>query len=164
MSSARQVPPHIVGVLIPFLRIALERAHYDLDERRINTRDPLFERYGTSCQHLMGEGAELTGERAFPSDDLVEDRSCSEDVGSLIDRRTEQLLRRQITVVTQDHPGLRRQIRGPGICVARNREAEQLHDPLAVEHDVVRFDVTVDDAHLVRDGEPAAQVFDNRQT
>src|SRR5678815_506179 len=106
------------------------------------------------CEHAMVRDVKITGERRLLGDDLVQHDTHSEEVASLVDRLTEQLLRRKIAVVTNDRRG----------HVAWSREPEYLHDPLPVDQDVVGFDVTVDDARIVRPGKSGAQVYDDFQT
>ncbi|HTJ20217.1 MAG TPA: hypothetical protein VL494_25820 [Steroidobacteraceae bacterium] len=92
LSRARQLLPHVIRALIPILRIAFERTHHNPHQRRIHAGDAFLQRYRAGRQHAVIHGPERTRKGLFPGNDLVEHRANGEDVASLIDHLTEQLL------------------------------------------------------------------------
>ena len=92
LSRARQLLPHVIRALILILRIAFERTHHNPHQRRVHARDAFLQRYRAGRQHPVIDGPERTRKGLFPGNDLVEHRANGEDVASLIDHLTEQLL------------------------------------------------------------------------
>ena len=89
-------------------------------------------------------------ERRPPSQQLVEHYAQREDVAAMVDARTlrSDLLGAHVQVGADELTALRQ---GRGVLDARQPEVPQLRPTLGREQDVLRLDVAVDDAGLVRD-------------
>src|ERR1043166_6024834 len=101
-------------------------------------------------------------ECALAAEHLVEDAAEGEDVGARVDLLAAQLLRRDVADRAHDHAGPRRADERRRLVVEaedvsrgvhlRQAEVEDLHAPRAGEVDVLRLEVAVDDAAVVRSG------------
>ena len=98
-------------------------------------------------------------ERQRPGDQLVEHDAERVEIRALVDVRAARLLGREVLRGADDRSRLRH-LRRAG---ARDAEVGHLDPPLAVDEDVVRLDVAVDEVLAVRDaqcGEDLARVVD----
>ena len=97
-------------------------------------------------------------ERALAGEDLVEDDAEGEDVGAGVERFAAYLFGRHVADGAEDQAGLGggafegafRRVRGQ----FRDAEVEDLGAAVAREKDVLGLEVTVDDAFVMRRGEP----------
>src|SRR6266540_4217247 len=96
----------------------------------------------------------------MPGHHLVDDCADAEDVGPVIHGLAANLLRRHVASSSQhrprsglgEWPGVPSDLVG-GLCELREPEVEDLDAPLPRHEDVVRFQVAVDDAFVMRGGE-----------
>jgi len=96
------------------------------------------------------EGVAL--ERNLAREQLVEHAPEGIDVGLFVDRLPAGLLRRDVVARAHDRPGDRHPV---DVDCMGDAEISDLRPPVAVEEDVLRLDVAVDEALVVREGEPA---------
>ena len=108
-------------------------------------------------QHAVNDlGDRRPLERQAAREHLVEHDAEREQIGTVIDRPSQRLLRRHVRHGPEHdprrrHPRHRRGFRGvAGFEEAGETEVEHLHAPAIVEHEVRALDVPVDDAGAVR--------------
>ena len=115
--------------------------------------------------HRLDRGVGL--ERLLPAEHLVEDEAEREDVGTVIDRMRADLLGRHVGRGAEHHAGLGLVTRDPdergfgGSHWHRHlgqTEVEDLHASFACDEDVLRFQVAMDDALVVRGCKPACDL------
>jgi hypothetical protein len=156
--------PEIAGGLKSLGRVLLETTIDDARERRWDVpfghrqiRRILFEDRGHRVR------CRLTVERAASREHLVEHRPERKDVGAMIRGHPADLLRRHVAERAQDDAGLRIGRRGRqgaqpgqrdvGLGQLGQAEVQNLHAPVCRDEDVLRLQVAVDDALVVRRGE-----------
>ena len=110
-------------------------------------------------------------ERATAGHHLVQDGAKREDVRSAVDLLSLRLLRRHVGRRTDDvtvvgepveslarRDGRRQRVHGLPLEELRQAEVENLHGPVARDHDVRRFEIPMDDARRVRLGQPVGDL------
>jgi hypothetical protein len=150
----------VLGGLDPELGILLERSPDDAREirRKIGSQGP-----GGHGIVTQDRGAHVGGGRAregsFPRGELVENDPKGEQIGARIDSLAAHLLGRHVANGAddlsrrRDRRRHRHGLRCVGhrlVCELREAEVEDLHPPLASDHDVRRLQIAMNDAALVR--------------
>ena len=144
------------SIVSPFLEAT---AHDPLDRWRRSRRELgsfVFEDRG------HGFGGRFAAERALPREHLVQHETQREDVGAVIDRFPADLFGRHVANSTDDGAGVRDGIGDRRESVGarhqrqfRDAEVENLQAAIASEKQVLGLQITMDDATLMRRGEPA---------
>ncbi len=141
--DALEIALHLVGALVPLVRILGERAHHDHIE--------LVRDVGPQRRGRLRRGGEvlhrdldrrLAVERRLAGQQLVEDDAERVEVGARVDLASLGLLGREVLRRADDRARLGHLARAG----ARDPEVRHLHAALAVDEDVVRLDVAVHDA------------------
>ena len=162
-----EIEGHVARGLESLLAALLQAmAHQPLESRRYghagsgDVRRVFLE----DRSHAVRRG--LPGERALPRQHLVEHRTKREDVRSSVGRLSAHLLGRHVASGAENGSrigGARERwragvvVRGRGVR-AREAEVQDLDPPVAGQEDVLRLQVPVDDALLVRGREPVRQL------
>ena len=154
----RQREAKIPGALETFCRLLLEAVRNDPPELRRNLRGG---RRGHRIllqhrQHRLGRALRM--ERPTAGQHLVEDRAESEEVGAMVDFAAPDLLRRHVTRRAEDDARLRAHGRRLRELHVRRRagrehrqaEVEDLDEAAVRQKDVVRLEVAMHDAAVVR--------------
>ena len=155
-----QILPHRLQILIPRIRIFLQRAIDDADHFGVETRARGLERRRVAVHDLVEDAVlQAAGKRLAVGEQLVQDRADGEDVAPPVDDLPGDLLGRHVVERADQHAGLRH----AGLGDARDAEVEDLDRRRRLDHDVGRLDVAVDDARLVREAEAGAELLDQLQ-
>ena len=99
----------------------------------------------------------LAREGPVAGEELVEHAARAPQVGAAVHLRALHLLGRHVVGGAHD----RARARGGGHREARHPEVHDLHRPVHGEEDVGGLDVAVDDARVVRAGEPVQELHDD---
>ena len=143
--------------LVALLGVAREGLHHDGDQRlELRSRRQLED--GRGVRDLVEDGHDaLAREGAMPGQELVEHAARAPKVGAAVHLRALHLLGRHVVRGAHDRAGAR----GRGHGEARHSEVHDLHRPVHGEEDVGGLDVAVDDAGLVRAGQPVEELHDD---
>ena len=151
---------HLVGALVAIVGALGECSQHDLVQLGRDVRTQLRRRLrrGREVLHRYLD-RRLAVEGRLSRQELVEDDAERVEIRARIDLAAARLLGREVLRRPHDRARLGHLAR-PG---ARDPEVRHLHAALAVDEDVVRLDVAVDDAMPVREaerGEDLARVLD----
>ncbi|HEU4369019.1 MAG TPA: hypothetical protein VFV05_12430 [Methylomirabilota bacterium] len=152
---------HLLEILETLVRLLAHRALDDGGQVRGNGRVHLGQGGGLLGPELLEElHGIVAGERRPQAEQLVGDRADREDVGPMVGP-TAHLLGSNVAQRPHDETRARETALGRGDL--GDAKVEDLHLPVAQQHDVAGLDVTVDDASLVRVVQPVADLHHDGQ-
>ena len=151
----------LVCAVISFLAIFAQRLVDNLLKLSGSVRDVTRERRWLRLQdrihHLLWY---IAIKRHMPRHHLIKHHAQTPDIGALINRRAERLFRRHVTGASQYRPQIglsechrfcpvRRSLGEGGFGKLCNPKVEHFHVPVRPEHDVLRFDIAMNNSGFV---------------